>query len=505
MLKWILPLLFLLAPSVCLATSFGELRRAVFKIRVTSQSPNFSQPWQKKAAFQSSGTGFFIGEGRVMTNAHVVANATFITIQRDGEDEKTMAYVEHIAHDCDLAILKVKEPDFFKGVETFKFGGLPRLRTPVAAIGYPMGGDQVSITEGVVSRIDFRRYAHSGYVSHLLIQVDSAINPGNSGGPVVQGHKVIGVAFQGHTAAENTGYIIPTAVVNRFLKDIEDGVYDGHPVNEIIAFGDLMGNESMRTFYGLTEEQGVLVTHVPKFSPFYGQIEKHDIILEVGGQKVGSDGKIVFQGERVNYEVIYDLRQKGDAVTHKVLREGKEVSVNVIAGTDNNYYYAGDKFTPYPRFFAHSGFAFVALSRNYLQAWGRKWYQSAPQYLRFLHYMGNLQPEDHRREEYIVLTKKMQTPLTQYILVNESVVVDQVNGTTPKNMNEFADAIRNNKEDYVVINFLNDDQEIVIPREALAMNEKINKYFGIEPDHWLGSPLRDATTEWKVTRDTKSH
>src|SRR5690606_37853679 len=118
------------------------------------------------------------------------------------------------------------------------FGELPALRTPVSTVGFPTGGELISITEGIVSRIDFRRYAHSGYSEHLLVQVDSAINPGNSGGPVVQEGKVVGVAFQGLSSAENTGYIIPVPVVERFLRDIDDGVYNGHPHDGLVVAAD---------------------------------------------------------------------------------------------------------------------------------------------------------------------------------------------------------------------------------------------------------------------------
>jgi S1-C subfamily serine protease len=58
----------------------------------------------------------------------------------------------------------------------------------------------MSVTQGIVSRVDFRTYSHSVVDQHLSIQIDAAINPGNSGGPVMQGHKVVGVAFRATAA-----------------------------------------------------------------------------------------------------------------------------------------------------------------------------------------------------------------------------------------------------------------------------------------------------------------
>ena len=84
---------------------------------------------------------------------------------------------------------------------------------------------------GSFPRVDFRAFAHSGVDYHLAVQIDAAINPGNSGGPVLQDSRVVGVAFQGYSGsvAQNTGYMIPTPVIHRFLHDVKDGDYDYYP------------------------------------------------------------------------------------------------------------------------------------------------------------------------------------------------------------------------------------------------------------------------------------
>ena len=86
----------------------------------------------------------------------------------------------------------------------------------------------MSVTTGIVSRIDFTLYTHSSVDSHLAIQISAQINPGNSGGPVMQDGKVVGVAFQGYSGdvAQGVAYMIPTPVIRRFLKDVSDGHYD---------------------------------------------------------------------------------------------------------------------------------------------------------------------------------------------------------------------------------------------------------------------------------------
>ena len=91
--------------------------------------------------------------------------------------------------------------------------------------GYPTGGTSLSITKGIVSRIEFTTFNAS--VAGLRIQIDAAINPGNSGGPVVVNDKMVGIAFSRLGCAENIGYIIPSEEIDLFLQDLADGRYDG--------------------------------------------------------------------------------------------------------------------------------------------------------------------------------------------------------------------------------------------------------------------------------------
>src|SRR5437667_209861 len=95
----------------------------------------------------------------------------------------------------------------------------------VMVYGYPKGGSSLSITKGIVSRIEFAEYNFP--VAGLRIQIDAAINPGNSGGPAVVGDKMIGLAFSHLSDSKNIGYIIPSEEIDLFLQDIADGHYDG--------------------------------------------------------------------------------------------------------------------------------------------------------------------------------------------------------------------------------------------------------------------------------------
>jgi S1-C subfamily serine protease len=147
----------------------------VVRVYSTYQDPDYECPWQSVAPRGSTGSGVIVGPQHVLTGAHVVANATFVQVQKQSDTTKVVARVQAISHDSDLALLHVEQKAFARGIRPAVIGDLPNLRDAVQVVGYPIGGEEVSITEGVVSRIEVQRYEHSQ--RHLLaVTVDAAIN-----------------------------------------------------------------------------------------------------------------------------------------------------------------------------------------------------------------------------------------------------------------------------------------------------------------------------------------
>src|SRR6201990_22002 len=196
-----------------------------------------------------------------MTNAHVVSNSRYLTVERDGDPNKYPATVLFVAHDSDLALLKVASSDFFKNMSPLSFGGIPELESVVSAYGYPIGGERMSVTTGIISRIGFQLYPHSSIDQHLAVQISAQINPGNSGGPVMQNGKVIGVAFQGYSGdvAQGVAYMIPTPVIRRFLQDISNGHYDEYP-DLAITYAKLQNPDHRRSLGLEDDDCGVLLS-----------------------------------------------------------------------------------------------------------------------------------------------------------------------------------------------------------------------------------------------------
>ena len=254
---------FLLLFSTSLYSSSPNIKESIVKIYTVSKIPSYTTPWNSTIR-RSHGSGSIIAGNRILTNAHVVANETFIEIKRHGDTKKYEAEVEFISHQADLALLKLKDETFFEGTHSIEFNGLPKFEEEVAVYGFPVGGDSLSVSRGIVSRIEHKTYEHSGEI-YLSIQIDAAINPGSSGGPAISDGKMVGVVMQQLTRSQSIGYVVPMEIVRHFLEDIADGEYDGFSHLGITT--QTMENEALRDLYNMDNNTtGILIIDISEKS-----------------------------------------------------------------------------------------------------------------------------------------------------------------------------------------------------------------------------------------------
>eukprot|EP00002_Diphylleia_rotans_P017502 TRINITY_DN339_c0_g2_i1.p1 TRINITY_DN339_c0_g2~~TRINITY_DN339_c0_g2_i1.p1 ORF type:complete len:447 (-),score=64.09 TRINITY_DN339_c0_g2_i1:945-2285(-) len=307
--------------------------RAVVKIITSYVAPNNCIPWQSYPEGETSGSGAVISGRRILTNAHVVANHTVVSIQKHGCPVKYHAEVLHEAHECDLAVLTVEDDEFWKDVPELAVGEIPDLHSEITVVGYPIGGKEICVTSGIVSRIDMQHYSHSG--AYLLsMQVDAAINPGNSGGPALQNGNIAGIVFQKSTTADSSGYVIPASLIQHVLADIsKNGRVTGFP--SIGAHCQGLEDPYMRNHYGVPQNKtGVLVRFIQPTSAAAGIVESGDVLTDIDGISISNDGMVPLRGhERINFIYHILLKHIGDPLVLGFVRKGKEMSATVNVST----------------------------------------------------------------------------------------------------------------------------------------------------------------------------
>jgi hypothetical protein len=383
-----------------------------------------------------------------------------------------------VAHECDLALLRVDDPALFSGVKPLTLGALPRMRDKVAVYGFPIGGDELSITEGVVSRVEYTQYAHSG-ASLLACQIDAAINPGNSGGPVIKDGRIVGIAFQGYTYAQSIGYMVPPPLIDHFLKDSADGRYDGIPAIGIVWQG--MENPALRAHYQMKQQQtGVLIQYVAPNSSAQGIVQTGDVILAIAGKPIANDGTIPFRGtERIFFAHAVQDKFMGEAVRCTILRAGKVMEAAIPLRTT----LGSVRLVPYtqydtvPTYYIVGGLVFQPLTRNYLEIWNSM--EDVPVHLANYYYHGKQSAD---RMQVIVLTKILGDELTVGYDDFKDHVITQVNGEGVSTIEDVVEAIERNEGAYHVITDESGNQ-IVLERSKIApAQRKILERYKIEAD-----------------------
>ncbi len=456
-----------------------EVRRSLVRIQAVAQNPDYAVPWNTGQVIQGVGAGFVIEGNRIMTNAHVVSNARFIALTKEGDPNPYPAKVLHIAHDCDLAILEPINPAFFDGMTALPFrDALPAIESTVMVYGYPIGGERLSVTRGIVSRIDFQEYSHSGADAHLVIQIDAAINPGNSGGPVMQDGKVVGVAFQGYSGdvAQSTGYMIPTSVALRFLRDIEDGQYDNY-VDLALTYYPLF-NPAARAALGLQQDGlGVMVGTVFGGGSADGIVKSGDVIVALDGNPVASDGTVKMDGSDLAMSEIVERKFKGEKVDLKVIRDGQPLDLTVALNEPFPFTLYANAYDVRPRYVLFAGLLFQPLDQNFLSS-ARIENQRTRYY--FDHFLAdNLYKE---RPEIVILSNILSDPVNAYAAEFRQGIVDTINGESIKKLDDVAAAFAKPAE-YYVIEFLGASRPLVLEAEAVtASRDRILTRYGVRAD-----------------------
>ncbi len=463
----------------------ADPERSVIQIITFAQQPVWDAPWRFDAVRRMGGSGFVVRGKRIMTNAHVVSWGRQVIVRRYQDPHPYVAEVEYVGHDCDLALLTVEDPRFFENLEPLELGDLPKVRSAVVTYGYPAGGEEISYTRGVVSRIEMEPYSHIGNRRLLTVQTDAAINPGNSGGPVVQDDRVVGVAFQGIPGLENAGFFIPRPVIEHFLKDVEDRHYDGFPQAGLRVVP--LQNPAYRAMLQLPEnDRGARIDGILPIPSTQKLLQIDDVLLQAGDYPVANDGTILYQGNRVSAALAFQFAQKGECVPLKIWREGRALEVSLPVFPYDGDRAAGYQYDSLPRYFTYGGLVFTPLSLDYLRTLGRAPPESAFGEAYYELFYRRYEKPDTGRAEPVVLASVLADAVNANVGVRARAMVDKINGVRIDRLEDVVRAFETNTNAYDTIEFLpHGSFESVNRAEVAKANPQILKTYGLPNDRRL--------------------
>jgi S1-C subfamily serine protease len=470
-----------LLPHLALAQApapAGEVERSVVKIFSTLRAPDVARPWAKASPAEATGSGVVVEGRRILTNAHVVLYASQVQVQAHQAGDKVPATVVAIAPGIDLALLKLDDESFFDSHPPLaRLTLLPDVKDAVMAYGYPTGGSNLSITKGIVSRIEFTSYNFP--VSGLRIQIDAAINPGNSGGPAVVGDKMIGLAFSTLGGAQNIGYIIPNEEIELFLRDIADGRYDGKPAmhDEL----QTLENPALRAFLKLDKGVAGMVVHEPfgKQSP----LKVWDVITHIGDTPVDDQGMVQLGPNlRVRFRYLVQKLARDGKVALSVVRAGKRLAVTLPVDLPRRTM-VPDLQGSYPPYFIHGPLVYsVASAQLFSASRANSNMLGSPLISRMLD--GPAFPDE---ELVVVPAPFLPHRLAQGYDSPQGAVVKSINGVAVKNLRHVVELLRDARGEFVTIDFDRRGGEAVVfaRKELEAATEELLTDNGIRSQ---GSP-----------------
>ena len=470
------------------------IENSVVKVFATMRYPDPFKPWTKQAPSEVTASGVVIEGKRILTNAHVVLYASQVQIQANAAGDKVPATVVAVAPGIDLAVLQLDDASFFDThPPVARASKLPQIKDAVMAYGFPTGGNSLSITKGIVSRIEFVAYNYP--VSGLRIQVDAAINPGNSGGPAIAGDKMIGLAFSklgGDT--QNIGYIIPNEEVELFLKDIADGRYDGKPA--IYDELQTLENPALREFLKLDKSVEGMVVHRPYKSDADYPLKEWDVLTRVGDTPIDNQGMVKLDKDlRVSFAYMIQRAAANGKVPMSIVRAGKSMQIQLPVSAEHPTLVT-DLRGGYPSYFIYGPLVFSTATWQLISS-----FENNAGLLRILGAVKSplitraLDTPDADTEELVVIS----SPFFPHKLSNgysnpAGSVVYSINGTHIRSLKHMVALLRDLKDPFVTIEFDQKGNEaLVFSRTAmLAATDDILTDNGVRAQ---GSP--DMMTIWQ--------
>ena len=456
-------------------TIFSEdisVKKALVKVYTSHQLFDYLSPWQYGQSANSTATGFIIVGERIITNAHAVLNSKFLQVRKEGDSKKYKAVVKFTSEEYDLALVEIEDKSFFKGTVPLKLGTLPEIQEKLTVYGYPLGGDKLSTTQGIVSRMEHNTYTLTNR-KFLIGQTDAAINSGNSGGPVVSKGKVAGVAFAGLNSADNIGYFIPVNILNNFLEDIKDGKYDGPPLLGVEWLE--LESPSHRRMLGIEDKTGgILIKKVFKNSPFEGVLQKNDVLMKLDNYPIEYDGTIEFRkNEKTDFSYVNQQKKYGDNLSYEIIRDKKTKTGQVkLEKKDIKYTVVTEVTieTP-PSYMVYGGLLFEPLTSNYMAGVVEK--------------LGSVYDKEELYKDYkqlVVLVRVLPFDVNLGYTDAEHEIIVKVNGEKYKDFKDFAQKVKNVKSGFIVFENDNGDEIVLDVKEVEEQREALMQNYNISSD-----------------------
>lgn len=463
----------------------------------------YSTPWANIGANYTTGSGFCIEYEKkkyIMTNAHCVHNSSYIKIRKRSVQDTFLAEIIWIVYECDLALLDIKDAKFWQDIKPLKFGKMPNKLDKIFIYGYPYGGLNISITKGIVSRVQIVRYLYA--VDGIAIQVDAAINSGNSGGPAInKDGDIVGIVFSSTVGigVESMGYIIPPTIIDFFLRSFNSHKSKNISFPGICGFDikvQSMRNVPLRNYIGLPPDfTGILIMDVAPANVAAKYLQIGDVLMAINGYTIDNDGTMSLEsvvqsnvpsGELIPYGNYIGSHILGEKITVTVWRKNKKHDITFTLGK-HQYPVALLDYQIGRQYYTLVGLVFLPLSVMLIQE-----KRDNKEYIYNLVDTANTVSSQYPEEQLIILSDVFQSHLTDGF-PHANFIIDSINDIKITNMKHFVKVAeaeinrKGKKKSFITFKFRNSSNIIVLNLDDIKKydNSIRYQYFGQIPRYSL--------------------
>lgn len=481
--RFSIPILSLLA---CFLAAVVPLRAApgvrpvakselsVVRVNSTNQDYDFFRPWSKKNPRAFHGLGAIVAGNRVLVTAQLVANHSYVELERAESGQKTDATVVCVDYEANLALLQPTSENFLAGLH-------PLDLTLDAAVGDRVNvlqlesNDALVSTPGPITTIEVGHYQLEG-IAMLIYRLSLPLQyrEGSFTAPVIKDGKLAGILMRYDPRTQSVD-VLPAPVIAHFLKDVDSGSYQGFP--RIGMDHAPLRDPQLRHYANLPAGSGgVYVTEVVPNSPAAkAGLKPGDVLLEVAGAAVDQDGNYEepLYGRIAFTHLITTKAYAGDKLPMKIFRDGSTQTLEVTLAHQPPKDYLSEPYVidEAPRYYVVDGLIFEELSRQYLKEWGGDWAKQAPQRLVYLdRYQTTLAPEGRKR--IVILSQVL--PVASNIGYDDLkyLVVTNINGTPIGSLDDLPAALGKAADGFDEIEFEDSPKQIFLDAAHLEENDR---------------------------------
>jgi S1-C subfamily serine protease len=467
---------------------------SLVRVNSTNQSYNFARPWLKRTPYTRRGIGVVLEGGRVLVTAELVANHSYIELERPTGSQKVPAEVAQIDYDSNLALLVPQDAKFLDGAAPVPLAEGVRVGTKVNVAQLENTG-ALALTPGVVTTISVGSYPMDG-IGLLIYRLSTPLQYRDNSFalPVFLGDRLAGLLMRYDTRSQSAD-LVPDRVIANFLDRAARKPYLGFP-RAGITFSPTR-DPQFRHYLGMGDGQtGVYLASVSHGGPAEkAGLKKGDVILRVDGYDIDADGnyddpqfgKIPFS------HLIATASLPGGKLPVRVFRDGKTIELELPLEPRDPATIVSEPavLDRAPRYYVLGGLVFQELSRSYLREWGSDWRSDAPARLVYLDTYQDELPANRGKVVFLSQVLPADTVVGYEDL--SPTVVTKINGREIRSLEDVAEAAKHPISGFDKIELESDPGVLYLnARDIAASAEELKESYGLPALSNLDDPATKA-------------